>query len=77
MEGLFLLCEIKEFADFWFIEADDNIFTNHDDGDAHLTSDFAHFLTLFGIVRYVVIGVLNLIFIEEIFCHVAEVTCWC
>src|SRR3989344_1600631 len=65
----------KKFAQFFFVEANDELVTYINHRHAHLTAFLDHLLTLGEIGRDIVIRKLNLVGAEKIFRHMAKVAC--
>src|SRR3989344_1928013 len=64
----------QEFAQFRFVEADDEVFAHRDDGHAHLPALLYHLLALSKVRTDIVIGECDAVRRKEILRRVAEVT---
>lgn len=68
--------EPKKLDELTLVEADDHIVTDEYNRHAHLAALVDHLLALLHVVRYVVFRVCNVVLLEELLTHLAEVTGW-
>lgn len=71
-----LFLEPKKLDELPLVEADDHVVSNEYNWYAHLAALINHFLALLHVVGHVMFRVCNVVLLEELLAHLAEVTGW-
>ena len=71
-----LFLETKELNKLPLVEANNHIVTDEYNWHTHLAALINHLLTLLHIIRHVMFRVCDVILLEELLTHLAEVTGW-